>query len=126
MKQPKIRLTIKNRTDGDTAIRSEAIDVALSTRERMQGLLGVRAMVLGSGLLIPDCSSIHMWGMKMALDIVFLKRQGREWRVVKLVPNVRPWKLLPVGAWGANDVLELAPGTVELWNLKEGETLCIA
>ena len=66
---------------------------------------------LGQGLLFLDCSSIHMFFMLFPIDVVFL---GKDFTVVKIVKNVKPWTVafggnkayrtleLPIG--GADDI----------------------
>jgi uncharacterized protein len=43
----------------------------------------------GSGLLIPRCSSVHTFGMRFALDLFFLDRDGRVIAVRHRVPPRR-------------------------------------
>jgi uncharacterized membrane protein (UPF0127 family) len=95
---------------------------------RLRGLIGTRELKLGEGMLFPKCNSVHMWMMSIPLDIVFLKTviPSKEWTVVDIRSNVKPWKLLPFGCFQANDVLELPAGTTERLALKPGEILCIA
>jgi uncharacterized membrane protein (UPF0127 family) len=46
--------------------------------------------------------------MRFPIDVVFLDRAGR---VVRAVPDLRPW-VLAVGARGAKEVVELRAGTI--------------
>jgi uncharacterized membrane protein (UPF0127 family) len=82
-------------------------DVAVATgiRARLLGLAGLDREEAGPGLLIPRCSSVHTFGMRFALDLVFLDRDGRPCSVRRQVP---PRRL----AWErrASAVLEL-PGS---------------
>ncbi len=123
---PKVSKTLGIRRSQDPTLIFQNIRVAWSVWERMRGLLHVSSLEPRSGLLIPGCSSIQMWGMRISLDVVFLKRIGREWEVISLYQKVRPWRLLPLQSWKADDVLELAEGTIEQTELKIGERLCIA
>ena len=43
----------------------------------------------GLGLLIPRCSSVHTFGMRFALDLVFLDRAGRPLSIHRAVPPRR-------------------------------------
>lgn len=78
--------------------------VARSGWARLIGLarLNREEIPEGWGLLIPRCSSIHTFGMRFALDVAFLDRDGRVLRRVEAVP---PRRVL----WcrGAAAVLEL-------------------
>ena len=50
--------------------------VAQSPRARLLGLAGLEFTRAGAALLIPRCRSVHTFGMRFALDIVFLDRGG--------------------------------------------------
>ena len=54
---------------------------ATTLRARLLGLAGLRAVPPGHALLIPQCRSVHTFGMRFRLDIVFLDERGRELRV---------------------------------------------
>jgi uncharacterized protein len=76
--------------------------VAIGFRSRMLGLAGLERAEAGEGLLIPGCSSVHTFGMRFPLDLVFLGSDGLPLAVRLAVP---PRRL----AWrrGASAVLEL-------------------
>jgi uncharacterized protein len=82
------------------------VAVAVGLRARLLGLGGLRRERAGPGLLIPRCSSVHTFGMRFALDLVFLDRDGG---VLSVRHGVPPRRL----AWqpGAAAVLEVpSPG----------------
>jgi hypothetical protein len=80
---------------------------------RLLGLALLPADRAGPGLLIPRCSSVHTFGMRFPLDLVFLARSDEALAVRRAVP---PGRL--VRCRGAESVLELpakggeAPGTI--------------
>lgn len=74
---------------------------------RGKGLLGRDSLADGSGLWIVPCSSIHMFGMRFAIDVIYLDRSQR---VVKMVRDLKPWRLS--AAWGAHSVVELPAGAL--------------
>ena len=80
----------------------------------------------GEGLLIPKCTSVHTWGMRIPIDIVFLKRGQRSFVVTSLHSKVQPWKVLPITDLSSTDVLELPSGRVQQCNLQIGEEICIS
>jgi len=96
---------------------------------RLKGLIGVKKFELGEGLLFPRCNDIHMWMMSIPIDVVFLKAaqktEPKEWIVLSVHPQLKPWKLLPVSNFKADDVLELPAGLANSISLKSGEVLCI-
>ncbi len=53
------------------------VPVASGFRTRLLGLAGLERERAGAGLLIPRCSSVHTFGMRFALDLVFLDADGR-------------------------------------------------
>ena len=83
--------------------------VATTFAERAKGLIGVKSLPAGTGLLIPGCNAIHTFFMSMTIDATFLDREDR---VVKVVRGIRPWRLLVWGGWRAVKVLETASTTV--------------
>jgi uncharacterized protein len=78
------------------------VPVASGLRCRLLGLAWLDPAAAGPGLLIPRCSSVHTFGMRFELDLVFLDRQGRPLGVQRRVPPRRV-------AWyrGADAVLEV-------------------
>lgn len=76
--------------------------VASGFRARLLGLALVPRERAGTGLLIPCCASVHTFGMRFPLDLVFLDRAGRPLLVRRAVP---PRRL--VRCRGAAAVLEL-------------------
>jgi uncharacterized membrane protein (UPF0127 family) len=86
--------------------RTEALgrEVALARglRARLLGLALLPRDRAGAGLLIPGCRSVHTFGMRFEIDIVFLARDGRPLRRIGAVPRGRI-----VACPGANAVLEL-------------------
>jgi uncharacterized protein len=86
-----------------TALRRE-VPVATSARARLLGLARLDYDEAGPGLLIPRCSSVHTFGMRFPLDLVFLDREGKPRSFRRAVPPRRfAWDLR------ASAVLELPP-----------------
>ncbi len=84
--------------------------------ERIRGLLGQTEVV--EALWISPCRSIHMWFMKMPLDLVYLDRAGR---ICKLVACIKPWQIS--FCWHAHSVIEMAAGSIEVHELQIRDTL---
>lgn len=61
--------------------------MAVGFRSRLAGLAGLSRDEAGAGLLIPRCSSIHTFGMRFALDVLFLDGRGE---VLAVRRSVRP------------------------------------
>jgi uncharacterized protein len=62
--------------------------VAATARARLLGLSGLRARP-PCGLLLPRTRSVHTFGMRFALDLVWLDARGRTIRVDMEVPPRR-------------------------------------
>ena len=69
---------------------------------RLVGLIGRRSWPAGVALEIPHCRSVHTFGMRFALDLVWLGRAGEVVRVDRAVP---PWRVRSCRR--ARSVLEL-------------------
>jgi uncharacterized protein len=80
--------------------------VARSFRRRLLGLALAREPP-GYGLLIPRCRSVHTFGMRFALDLIWLDGHGRPLRVDR---DVRPCRVC--GCRRAAAVLEAPAGTL--------------
>ncbi|MCD5380298.1 DUF192 domain-containing protein [Candidatus Gracilibacteria bacterium] len=76
--------------------------------QKAKGLLGVKTLDEKSGMLFKNCNNIHMFGMKIPLDIVFLKSDGQ---ILKCVKNLKPWRAAI--CLKATMTLELPSGSIE-------------
>ena len=74
-------------------------------RARLLGLAHLERDEVGSGLLIPRCASVHTFGMRFELDLVFLDAGGRALAVHRRIPARRV-----VFQRGARSVLEIPAG----------------
>jgi uncharacterized membrane protein (UPF0127 family) len=63
------------------------VPVARSARARLLGLALLDRAEAGAGLLLPDCSSIHTFGMRFALLVVFLDCRGSPLAMRYLPPR---------------------------------------
>jgi uncharacterized membrane protein (UPF0127 family) len=87
---------------------------------RLRGFLGRRGLAVDEGLLLRPVGAIHTLFMLFPIDVVFL---DRDYTVVKVVENVRPWRF--AGARRAKAVLELPAGGAARKGLRVGEGLVI-
>lgn len=58
-------------------------------RDRLRGLLWRPALGASRALLIPRCNSVHSFGMRRAIDVVFVDRPGAVLSIQALEPNSR-------------------------------------
>ena len=71
------------------ALNGSHVFVAVTWRARLLGLAGLRSLPDGAGLLLPRCRSVHTFGMRFALDLVWLDARGGVVRVDRAVPPRR-------------------------------------
>ena len=69
--------------------RPDGAFVATSRRARLLGLAWLRAVPPSCALLLPRCRSVHTFGMRFALDLVWLDGDGAVVRVDRSVPPRR-------------------------------------
>jgi hypothetical protein len=94
----------------------DRIRLARSSTERRRGLLGVDQLGNGEGLWIDPCEGVHTFGMRFAIDVVFL---AGNHTVMKTVAMLQPRRMSV--CWRAKSVLELPAGTIERCCLKPGD-----
>lgn len=99
-------------------ILAEAADVADTSQKRRTGLLKHTSLEPGQGLWISPCESVHSFGMKFAIDVVYLDRQKK---VRKLYRNMVPWRIS--ACLSAHSVLELPVGVIEATGTRQGDQL---
>ena len=93
--------------------------VARTLGARLTGLLGRESLPEGDALVFPACRSIHTFGMRFPIDVVFI---DRRWRVVALRPFLGPSRLVPP-QWRAWGVVETAAGSITRAGLMVGDQL---
>lgn len=93
--------------------------IAGSPIKRMLGLLGRREFKPGEAIIIKPCNSIHTFFMRFAIDVMFLDRENK---VVKAIPNFRPFRLSGI-YFSAHTAIELPAGTIESSQTHEGDLL---
>jgi uncharacterized protein len=71
------------------AVCGRQVPSAIDLRSRLLGLAWLDRDEAGAGLLIPRCSSVHTFGMRFALDLVFLDGNGAICSVRRKVPPRR-------------------------------------
>ena len=83
-----------------------------NTLERTRGLLNLPPLNKNQGLWISPCNSVHTFGMKYPLDIIYLDRKNK---VKKIIKNLKP-KRLSFSIF-AKSVLEVKAGTANQLSL---------
>ncbi len=91
---------------------------ATSAWERARGLLGRPAPGPDEGLLLTPCRSVHTFGMRYPIDVVYL---DDDWRIARVVPGLAPLRLSACRR--AVATLEIAAGRAATIGLEPGDEL---
>ena len=86
--------------------------------ERARGLLGRTRLNEKQGFWLEPCPSVHTFGMRDALDIVFLDKDSK---VIKVVENLKPLRF--ANCFSASSTLELLAGQAGSLGIKSGMQL---
>jgi hypothetical protein len=81
------------------------VHLARGWRARLLGLAWLAELAPGRALMIPRCRSVHTFGMRFRIDVVFYDRRGR---VLRRKTGVGPGRVL--ACRGAHAVAETAAG----------------
>ena len=84
----------------------DSVESAFSLGARMRGLLGRYKLLPEHALHIKPCGSIHTFGMKFTLDLIFL---DKNFYVVNIIRDVGPSRMV-LGGKKAASVIELESG----------------
>ena len=101
---------------------ADRVRVASGWWSRFRGLLGTSGLAPGEGLLLTPCRCVHTWGMRYAIDVVFLDGEGRSLAIYRELPPGRStgWHREAV------QVLELPAGAVDRAGARVDDRLEIA
>jgi uncharacterized membrane protein (UPF0127 family) len=113
---PNSRMKISNLTR--QVALAHCVEVADHGTTRRKGLLGRSSLPDGEGLWIVPCESVHTFGMKFPIDLVYLDRNKK---VKKVRHSVPPWRLS--ACLTAHSVVELASGTIQMTQTRPGDKL---
>ncbi len=87
--------------------------------KRLRGLVGVKKLAAGDGMLIQPCNQVHCMFMSIPLDVVYI---GSDERVLAVDAAMRPWAMGRL-VRGAKRVLELPAGTIAATQTRVGDQL---
>lgn len=110
------------------AVIADKCFVADSFWGRFRGLMGRSRFETGEGLWLRPCNNIHMWFMRFAIDVVFVRPVraedgGERMLVCSAREGARPWRLFPLWDTRATDTIELPAGTVRRCSIEAGDEL---
>ena len=93
-------------------------EIAGSSSTRRRGLLGLEGLPAGHALVIAPTQGVHTFGMRFAIDIVGVSRNGEVVSIRRAVPRRRV-----VFSWRAFAIVELAAGATDQSALQVGDQL---
>jgi uncharacterized membrane protein (UPF0127 family) len=103
----------------DGTVVADQVRLATTMWTRFRGLMMVASLRPGEGLAITPCASIHMFFMRMAIDVAFVDRQGN---VMHVLNSIRPWRVSRL-VHGARTAIELEPGVLARHGVTKGSVL---
>jgi uncharacterized membrane protein (UPF0127 family) len=101
------RVRVVNRTRG--RVLAERAELADNYWTRFVGLMGRRDLPAEGGLVLKPGGGIHMWFMRMPLDVIHVDKHDRVTHVLR---GIKPWRFGPLFV-GGKFAIELAVGTAE-------------
>ena len=104
------------------AVLAEQLEWAGTSGERRRGLLGRERFAAGGGLYLAPCQWVHMFGMRFAIDVAFLARDGR---VLAVHHGLRPGRISKL-VWRADGALELPAGVLAATGTQVGDRVEMA
>ena len=105
----------------DTTVAGE-VRLATSPWARGLGLMGHPGLAPGQALLLQPESSIHMFFMRVPLDVLFLDKDDR---VLFLYTALRPWRVSRI-VRGSKRIAELPAGAIAASATQVGDQLQLA
>ena len=97
---------------------ADRADAADTSEKRRRGLLKHTHLDPGEGLWISPCEAVHSFGMKFAIDLVYLDKKKR---VRKVRRNLVPRRLS--ACLTAHSVLELPVGAIDESRTEAGDEI---
>ena len=101
------KVRVINRTRG--TVLAEQAELADNLWTRFMGLMGRTELPHGGGLVLKPGGGIHMWFMRMPLDVIHVDKRDRVTHVLR---GIKPWRFGPLFV-GKKLAIELAAGTAQ-------------
>jgi uncharacterized protein len=84
------RVRVTNTTRGE--VLASSAELADNYWTRFMGLMGRRELPAGTGLVLKPGGGIHMWFMRIPLDVIHVDKADRVTHVLR---GIKPWRLGP-------------------------------
>ena len=118
LREPSLAHRIENSRNGRTVART--LLTAFDSKTRRTGLLRHDSLPESTALIIAPSNAVHTIGMRFAIDIAFVKRDGSIVKVYRALP---PWRM--AASLRAFAVLELQGGALDATGTIAGDTLVV-
>jgi uncharacterized membrane protein (UPF0127 family) len=86
---------------------------------RLRGLIGVRNLPEGQGIVIEPCHGVHCMFMSIPIDVIYVNKQHQ---VVALDKAMQPWAVGKIYR-DSHYVVEVPIGTIERTQTQVGDQL---
>jgi uncharacterized membrane protein (UPF0127 family) len=101
------RVKVTNRTRG--IVLAEQAELADNYWTRFMGLMGRSDLAPGGGLVLRPGGGIHMWFMRIPLDVIHVNGKNQVTHVLR---GIKPWRFGPLLV-GNKWAIELPVGAAE-------------
>ena len=102
-------------------VLATALVPAFDSTSRKRGLLGRDGLPVDAALILAPCNAVHMFGMRFAIDVLFLDRRGS---VIKRTIGLQRNRIAV--SWRAFATIEFCAGHPGVARTQLGDTLAIA
>ena len=110
-------INVVNTTQGTTLLATGRM--ADNFFMRLRGLIGVKELAAGAGILIRPCNGVHCMFMSIPIDVVYVDRNDQ---VIALDRAMKPWAIGKIYRNGAY-VVEGPVGMIEASGTAVGDQL---
>lgn len=111
------RAKVIRKKDGSVLIADCAM--ALTSWEKMLGLLPRKSIDKNEAMWINNSTSIHTFFMKFAIDVAFIDRKGK---ILAIYHSLQPWRHSWIHLF-AKGALEAKSGLMKEMGIEKGEIL---
>ena len=89
-------------------VLADRAEVASSFWKLLVGVIPYRRLSPGQGMVLPSTGSIHTWGVRFPVDVLFLDRENK---VLGRRAQVRPFRVA-IAPRGCHTAIELPAGAI--------------
>lgn len=113
------RVRVRNVTRG--GYLAENAGMATNILTRFRGLMLCKVLPPGEGLVLIPGGQIHMFFMRIPLDVIHADKQGT---VLRVLHGIKPWRLGPM-VRKCRIVVELPAGTLARTGTEAGDLIAL-